>query len=161
MARVLLLIALCVLPALVTATRPNKNPFLVQGRVYCDTCRAGFETPKTTYMAGASVRVECKNRRTGELVYTRDGETDSTGTYKITVNEDHEDQVCDCMLVRSSQPDCAKMSMGRERARVILTNFNGIASNNRYANAMGFEKDEPESGCAEVLKLYQDAEEDV
>jgi hypothetical protein len=26
--------------------------YLVQGRVYCDTCRAGFETNATEYMKG-------------------------------------------------------------------------------------------------------------
>ena len=26
--------------------------FVVQGRVFCDTCRAGFETPATTYIEG-------------------------------------------------------------------------------------------------------------
>jgi len=52
MARVFMLLALCVLPALVSAARPGRNPFSVQGLVYCDTCLAGFETPKTTYIAG-------------------------------------------------------------------------------------------------------------
>ena len=52
MAKILLLIALCVLPALVSATRMVKNPLMVQGHVYCDRCRAGFETPKARSMAG-------------------------------------------------------------------------------------------------------------
>jgi hypothetical protein len=52
MARVLFLLALCVLPALVRAARPARNPFVVQGSVYCDTCLAGFETSKTTNIAG-------------------------------------------------------------------------------------------------------------
>ena len=52
MARMLLLLALCVLPALVRAARPARNPFVVQGSVYCDTCLAGFETSKTTNIAG-------------------------------------------------------------------------------------------------------------
>lgn len=48
---VLVLLALCVLPALVSAKIVGK-PFHVQGRVYCDTCRCGFETSATTYIAG-------------------------------------------------------------------------------------------------------------
>ncbi|KAJ4701295.1 Pollen-specific protein [Melia azedarach] len=106
MARTLLLIALCILPALVSASRPTRNPFVVQGRVYCDTCRAGFETPATTYIAGAKVKVECKDRKTAELLYSKEGKTDSTGTYKIFVTEDHEDQFCDAILVSSPQTDC-------------------------------------------------------
>ncbi|KAK6277434.1 hypothetical protein POUND7_017757 [Theobroma cacao] len=159
MAKVLLLIALCVLPALVSATRMVKNPLVVQGQVYCDRCRAGFETPKTRNMAGAKVKVECSDRKTGQVVYKKEGYTDSTGHYKVVVSEDHLDEICDAILVKSSQPDCAKMSPGRERARVILTNFNGVASNTRFANAMGFMADEADAGCAEIMKLYQ--EEDV
>lgn len=61
MARTLLLIALCVLPALVSAVRPNTKPFSVEGRVYCDTCQAGFETPATTYIAGNSLTFTSPN----------------------------------------------------------------------------------------------------
>lgn len=36
----------------VAAERPS---FTVEGRVYCDTCRTGFETPLTTYIAGKHI----------------------------------------------------------------------------------------------------------
>ncbi|KAE8666491.1 putative phosphoglycerate mutase [Hibiscus syriacus] len=156
MAKILLFIALCVIPSLVSSTRMVKSPLVVQGQVYCDYCRAGFETPKTRNMAGAKVKVVCSDRKTGEVVYEREGYTDSTGQYKISVSEDHLDEVCDAVLVKSSQPGCGEMTPGRERARVILTNFNGIASNTRFANAMGFMADEAEAGCAEVMKLFQE-----
>ncbi|XP_038718602.1 protein DOWNSTREAM OF FLC-like [Tripterygium wilfordii] len=156
MARALLLFALFVLPALVTAARPTRNPFAVEGCVYCDTCRAGFETPKTTYIAGATVRVECKDRKSLDLVYSKQGKTDSTGTYKIFVTEDHADQICDAMVVHSPQHDCKTPAAGRDRARVVLTRNNGIASDNRFANAMGFVKDEAVSGCTELLQQYQE-----
>ncbi|KAE8077348.1 hypothetical protein FH972_015920 [Carpinus fangiana] len=161
MARRVLLVALCVLlPALmVSASRPVSNPFVVKGRVYCDTCRAGFETSATTYIAGARVKVECKNRNTMQLIYSKEATTDSYGTYNMFINEDHEDQLCDAMLVSSPQHDCAAMSPGREQTRVILTRYNGIASDNRFANAMGFMKDEALSGCAEILKQYQESDE--
>lgn len=51
MGKILILMALCILPALVSA-RPLRSNFIVQGRVYCDTCRAGFETTASTYMHG-------------------------------------------------------------------------------------------------------------
>ncbi|XVE60456.1 hypothetical protein DITRI_Ditri05aG0130000 [Diplodiscus trichospermus] len=159
MAKILLLFALCVLPALVSATRMVKNPLVVRGHVYCDRCRAGFETPKARSMAGAKVKVECSDRKSGQVVYKREGHTDSTGEYKIVVTEDHLDQICDAVLLKSSQPECATMSPGRERARVILTNYNGIASTTRYANAMGFMANEAEAGCTEMMKLYQEEEE--
>ncbi|KDP32694.1 hypothetical protein JCGZ_11986 [Jatropha curcas] len=159
MARLVLLLALCVLPAIVSAARPARNPFEVEGRVYCDTCRAGFETPKTTYIAGAKVRLECKDRKSMELVYSKEGTTDSTGTYKIYVDDDHADQLCDAVLVSSPKKDCRSPSSGRDRARVILTSYNGIASNKRFANAIGFEKDDIESGCTELLRQYQEYED--
>lgn len=50
--RVALVLFMCVLPAMVAAIRPAKSPFCVKGRVFCDPCRAGFETSATTYIAG-------------------------------------------------------------------------------------------------------------
>ncbi|GMI89626.1 hypothetical protein like AT4G08685 [Hibiscus trionum] len=161
MAKVLLLVALFVLPALVSATRMVKNPLMVQGHVYCERCRAGFETPKSQCVPDATVKVVCRDRKTDQVVYEREGYTDKAGNYQIPVHEDHWDQICDAVLMKSSQLDCATMTPGRERARVILTNYNGIASTTRYANAMGFMADEPEAGCAEIMKMHQENEEGV
>ncbi|KAJ8771631.1 hypothetical protein K2173_026808 [Erythroxylum novogranatense] len=159
MARVLLfVIALCVLPVVLTAARPGRVPFRLQGRVYCDACRAGFETPKATGIAGAAVKVECRARKTMELVYSKEATTDSKGSYSVGVDEDHGDQVCDVLLVSSPRADCSTPSLGRDRARVVLTRSNGIASDDRFANAMGFMKDQPESGCTQILKQYQEYE---
>ncbi|RVW56255.1 Protein downstream of FLC [Vitis vinifera] len=218
MGRLMLLVALCVLPALVSAGRPVSQPFVLQGRVYCDTCRAGFETSATTYIAdmrfvhlcgvasdvrrgeeswgvdkgvmwrialyandmgcilmtcmglnilkinygnlpSAKVRVECKDRNSMQLLYSIEGITDSTGTYKIMVTEDREDQLCDAVLVSSPQSDCASVDPGRDRAAVILTRYNGIVSDNRYANSMGFLKDHPMSECTQLLQQYQEFED--
>ncbi|CAN8246852.1 unnamed protein product [Cochlearia groenlandica] len=155
---VLLVVALCFLPVLSMAARPNKNPFVVRGRVYCDTCLAGFETPASSYISGAVVRLECKDRRTMELTYTHDAKTDKKGSYKILVSEDHEDQFCDTVLISSSQLRCSNVSPGHGRARVSLTRFNGIASDDRFANNMGFLRDAALPGCAEIMKLYQETE---
>ncbi|KAL6984195.1 hypothetical protein U1Q18_017572 [Sarracenia purpurea var. burkii] len=108
-----------------------------------------------TYQTGAKVRVECKDRETQTLLYSIDTTTDSTGTYKLAVKEDHEDQLCDAVLVSSPQSDCASADPGRDRARVILTRNNGIVSNNRFANAMGFMRDQPLSGCQQLLLQYE------
>ncbi|OIV96708.1 hypothetical protein TanjilG_09250 [Lupinus angustifolius] len=154
--RVALVLFMCVLPAMIAAIRPEKNPFSVKGRVFCDPCRATFETSATTYIAGAEVILQCTDRATNEVVYTKKGITDSTGTYIITVNEDHKDQVCNAKLVNSNHPTCNEAAPGRDAARVILTGYNGIASNNRFANAMGYMTREVASGCADVLKQYQE-----
>ncbi|XAR48579.1 hypothetical protein NMG60_11031451 [Bertholletia excelsa] len=151
MARTMLLLALCVLPALVSATRPLAEPFILEGKVYCDTCRLGYETSATTPIHGAKVRVVCKPRNSDKILYEKEATTDETGTYTMNVNEDHEDQICDAELLSSPQTDCATPDAGRDRARVILTKNNGICSNKRYANAMGFMRDHPMSGCKQVL----------
>lgn len=103
--------------------------------------------------------MECKDRKTLDLVYSKEGTTDSTGTYAITVDEDHKDQFCDSVLVSSPHLDCRSPSSGRDRARVILTSANGLASTTRYANAMGFMKDTPMSGCTELLRSYLEYED--
>lgn len=35
-----------------TAVATSAPDYLIQGRVYCDTCRAGFETNVTEYVKG-------------------------------------------------------------------------------------------------------------
>jgi hypothetical protein len=162
MAKLTFAFALCVLfsAAIVSAGRPNRIPLAIRGRVYCDTCKAGFETSATTYIKDARVRVECKDRKTLVLLYSKEATTDHSGTYEILVDDDHEDQMCDCLLVHSPQNDCSKLAPGRDRARVVLTRYNGIVSDTRFANAMGFVKDEADAGCTQVLKQYQEADEE-
>ncbi|KAE8787189.1 pollen-specific protein C13 [Hordeum vulgare] len=55
-ASLLLAAVLCALAASsATASRGlhlHPTQFVVRGRVWCDTCRAGFETPASTFIAG-------------------------------------------------------------------------------------------------------------
>ncbi|ESW08219.1 hypothetical protein PHAVU_009G028900 [Phaseolus vulgaris] len=155
-ARVVLLLAMCVLPAMVAAIRPVNREFSVKGRVYCDRCRAGFETSATTYIAGAEVMAQCKSRTTNEVVFTQNAITDSSGTYTLHVKKDHNDEICSVKILSSPHPECTVVTPGRDEALVILTRYNGIASDDRYANAMGFMSREVAAGCAEVLKQYQE-----
>ncbi|KAJ8628636.1 hypothetical protein MRB53_021959 [Persea americana] len=155
MARFFVLMALFVLPALVIA-RPMKSSFIVQGRVYCDTCRAGFQTSASTYIPGARVRLECRERESMEMTYSIDGMTDQMGTYKIPVPDDHENEICEMVLVSSPQMECATVVHHADRARVALTRNNGIVSDTRYANNLGFLKDAPMVGCSQLLKKYQE-----
>ncbi|GJX03119.1 pollen-specific protein C13-like protein [Tanacetum coccineum] len=160
MAKLVLLLALCVvaLPMLISASRPMSRPFRLTGRVYCDTCRAGFETSATTYIPRATVRVECKDKDQ-KIIYTKDGTTDATGTYHILINEDHREETCDVALVSSPLDDCKTADPGRDRARVALTSYNGIVSDTRFANAMGFMKDDIMSGCTTLLQSLMEEED--
>ncbi|CAL9073319.1 unnamed protein product [Musa textilis] len=151
----------CVLPSLTVAARnvaAGKQGFVVQGRVFCDTCGAGFETPVSTYTAGAKVRIECRSKATGAKTCKVEGTTDHTGTYNILVADEHEHEICESVLVSSPESRCKTPLQGRERARVFLSRNNGIASDTRYANSLGFQKDTPMSVCAELLKTYEQYE---
>ncbi|KAK8624191.1 hypothetical protein V6N13_065544 [Hibiscus sabdariffa] len=81
MTKVLLFVALCVLPALVSATRMVKNPLMVQGHVYCERCRAGFETPKSRCVPDAKVKVVCHDSKIVQVIYEREGYTDKAENY--------------------------------------------------------------------------------
>ena len=155
-----LALALCVfLPAVVTAGRPMSNPFFIRGCVYCDSCRAGYEIPGfTTPIAGACVRIECKSRETFELTYQKEGHTDSEGNYEITVDDDHGDEICDVVLVSSPQSDCASAHPGSTSSRVPITRSNGIIPPFRFANNLGFLRDQSVPGCAQILKQYQESD---
>ena len=162
----LLAAALCVLAAASPASasrdlRPRRAGFVVRGSVWCDTCRAGFETPASTHIAGAKVRVQCKSKSTGANTCSFEGHTDHTGTYNILVDGEHEHELCESVLVSSPDMGCAKIVAGRERAPVFLTNNNGVASNVRLANALGFEKDIPLASCTQILKMYEEVDDRV
>ncbi|XP_010521200.1 PREDICTED: major pollen allergen Lol p 11 [Tarenaya hassleriana] len=164
MAKLAMLMVLCVMPALSMAARLPKvdgNTMVVEGRTYCDPCLAGFETSASYFIPGATVKLECKDRKTMKVMHTEETTTDNGGSYKFFVHEDHKDQMCDVKLVKSPDTNCPRISPGREQSRVILNHNNGIASQNRYANNMGFEKEAPDAFCAELLKQYQDLNEDI
>ncbi|XP_078448490.1 pollen-specific protein C13-like [Wolffia australiana] len=147
-----LLAAVC---AAVWLPAAEAQSFVVEGRVYCDTCRAGFETTATTYLTGARVRLECKHQDSQELVHTVEGETDETGTYHLSVADDHEDEICEVVLVKSPASECAEIKEGRERAPILLAHNSGLATNVRLANSLGFLREEPLSSCGTILAQYQ------
>ncbi|XXG46960.1 hypothetical protein AAC387_Pa02g1683 [Persea americana] len=108
------------------------------------------------WCAGARVRLECRERESMEKTYRIDGMTDRTGTYKIPVPDDHENEICEMVLVSSPQMECATAVHHADRARVALTRNNGIVSDTQYANNLGFLKDAPMVGCSQLLKKYQE-----
>lgn len=105
-------------------------------------------------LSGARVRIECKDRNSLNLKYSIDGVTDSTGTYNIHVDGDHEDQICYAKLIGSPLANCKTADPGRARSQVILTRSNGAISYLHFANALGFLKDQPLAFCPELLKKY-------
>ncbi|GMY37535.1 Pollen allergen Ole e 1 family [Fagus crenata] len=150
---IILASALCFLSLLGFAVCENR--FFVEGKVYCDTCRAQFVTKVSEYMQGAKVKIECRDREGGSVTYSSDAETDASGTYRLPVDGDHEEEICEVVLVKSSNPDCSEVSKDpflKKSARVSLTKNNGITTPVRLANPLGFLKKEPLASCPEVLR---------
>ncbi|OWM89388.1 olee1-like protein [Punica granatum] len=151
---VLLASSVCFLSLLVGTTLADSR-FFVEGKVYCDTCRTQFETRVSEYMEGAKVRLECRDREGGSLTYSVDGTTSANGTYHLPVDGEHEEEICEIVLVKSSMEGCDEVSQDtylRKSAKINLTSNNGISSPVRIANPLGFMKKDPLSECAEVLR---------
>uniref|UniRef100_A0A803ME28 Uncharacterized protein n=1 Tax=Chenopodium quinoa TaxID=63459 RepID=A0A803ME28_CHEQI len=148
MAKIVSVIALlCVLPAIAFAARPEKSPFCVRGRVYCDPY--------------VKVKLECRHRHTQEVLYKAEATTDASGSYKIFVANDQKDNVCDTMLVSSPHANCKLADPGRDRSRVSLTSNSGEVSNERFANNLGFTVEEPMSFCSQLMQQYELTEDEV
>ncbi|CAM0904825.1 unnamed protein product [Alopecurus aequalis] len=159
--RVLSVIATVVLFALADTALATKAPdYVVQGRVYCDTCRAGFETNVTEYIKGAKVKLECRHFGTNALERSIDGVTDETGTYKIELKDSHVEDICEVVLVQSPLADCHEIENHRDRAPVLLTRNVGIRDSLRLANPLGYLKDAPLPVCSDLLKTFDLADDD-
>lgn len=107
------------------------------------------------WFAGATVRLECKEREGGRVTFSKEAETNENGSYRISVEGDHEEEICEVVLVKSGDPNCSEIH--REayhdmNARVSLTKNNGIASDVREANPLGFLRKEKLDVCSEVLR---------
>lgn len=106
--------------------------------------------------AGATVRLECRDREGGHITYSSEATTDANGAYRIAVDGDREEEVCEVGLLKSSDPDCNELSkdpFNKKGARVSLTKNNGMSNPVRLANPLGFLKKQPVSDeCAGVLR---------
>ncbi|WVZ97081.1 hypothetical protein U9M48_042642 [Paspalum notatum var. saurae] len=147
------------------ASAPGGHPptFTVTGRVYCDNCRAGFETNVSHNIAGAKVQMECRHFETQELHHKAEATTDAGGWYRLEVQDDHQEEICEVMVIKSPEADCAEIERFRDRSRIPLTRNNGIEQRGiRYANPIAFFRKEPLKNCGEILRkydLYDDSSE--
>ncbi|XP_022150837.1 olee1-like protein [Momordica charantia] len=149
----ILVSALC-LVSLLSAVSCEKDKFFVEGKVYCDTCRIQFFTKVSKFLEGATVKLECKDREGGSVTLSKEGVTDKTGKYSIEADGDHEEEVCEVALVKSTDPDCNEKSEEGygHKARVSITGNVGIIDPVRHANPLGFMKKEKLPECKEVLR---------
>ncbi|KAL2340564.1 hypothetical protein Fmac_008504 [Flemingia macrophylla] len=151
---IVLVSALCFLSFLGLACAKDK--FFVEGTVYCDTCRIQFLTKLSELLEGATVRVECSQVDNAKNVtFSKEAVTDASGTYKVEVDGDHEEDTCEVVLLKSPRKDCSEVdteSHLQQAARVSITKNNGIVSPVRQANPLGFLKKDSLPDCADLLK---------
>ena len=99
--------------------------------------------------------IECRDRESGSVTHNGTAVTDVSGSYKLAVEEEHEEDICAVSLIKSANADCSEVSKDpfiKKSARISLTSNNGIASPVRLANPLGFMKKVALPQCAEVLK---------
>lgn len=151
---IILASALCFVSFLGSACARDR--FFVEGAVYCDTCRVQFLTKLSEFLEGATVRVECKQvDNFKNVTFSKEIVTDATGSYKVEVDGDHEEDLCEVVLVKSPRSDCAEVdreSHLQQAARISITKNNGIVSPIRQANPLGFLKKDRLPGCLDLLK---------
>ncbi|XVF88023.1 hypothetical protein PTKIN_Ptkin19aG0016100 [Pterospermum kingtungense] len=147
----LISLAIC-LSSLLGLAYAAGDTFFVEGKVYCDTCRVEFETRISEPIKGATVKLECRNRTTESITYSREAVANEAGKYSIPVEGDHEEEICEVIVVKSTRDDCNEPMEAWSRARVVLTSKDGVVQPVRYANGIGYMKKEAVSGCAEVLR---------
>lgn len=101
------------------------------------------------------MKLECKDRESQSVTYSKEAETNEHGRYNIQVDSDHEEEDCEVVLVRSPDPECSEISHESHQqvsARISLTNNNGISGPVRIPNPLGFMRKEAAPECPEVLK---------
>lgn len=126
--------------------------FTVTGKVYCDPCRLKFETRISENIAGAVVRLECRNMTSEAVTYTKEAITTANGTYSMAVEGEHEGEICDVTVVKSPREDCKEKAAGLEKSQVVCSDNVGMHSNVRYANPLFFMKEKVAGDCAKVVK---------
>ncbi|KAL6627144.1 hypothetical protein ACP70R_030870 [Stipagrostis hirtigluma subsp. patula] len=150
-----LVVALLAVVAGVASGQAKQGGFTVTGRVYCDPCRAGFETNVSYALSGSQVKVECRPFGGGAETVKAMATTDKEGWYKVEIDQDHQEEICEVVLAKSTDAACSEIEESRDRARVPLTSNNGIKQQGvRYGNPIAFFPKEPRKDCGGILQAY-------
>lgn len=105
---------------------------------------------------GAKVKLECKGRENQTVTLTKEAVTDKSGNYEMVVTGDHEEEVCEIVLVQSPDAECNEVNKEeflRNAAKISLTANDGIVSNEtRTVNPLGFMRKTPLAECPQAFK---------
>ncbi|KAL3503129.1 hypothetical protein ACH5RR_037578 [Cinchona calisaya] len=131
----------------------NAKVFKVEGNVYCDPCRVEFLTSLSTPLKGVTVELACRDRNSILNVTTQaQTETDADGNYVLNIAGDHEEEICEVAALMSPDQKCNIPFDGADKARVLLTENNGVQGTDRYANPLGFQTEYTDDRCKDVLQ---------
>ncbi|XP_027127541.1 anther-specific protein LAT52-like [Coffea eugenioides] len=128
-----------------------QEAFTVKGRVYCDPCRVEFQTSLSKSIEGAEVELQCRVRENGTVTVSQKATTDANGNYELTVQGDHEEEICDVASVSSPSQEC-NVPFGENKARILLTQNNGVQGTDRFANPLGYKTTEANPDCKAILQ---------
>ncbi|CAL1386326.1 unnamed protein product [Linum trigynum] len=151
-AAAVLLSAAVFLLASAAAVVDAQDKMFVEGKVYCDPCRVEFPTKISTMIAGARVNLQCRCRDNNTMTYMVEGDTDKTGTYRLPVEADHEEDICEVKLLRSPLDNCKDKFHFIDRARVLLTDNMGVVQATRYANPIGYMTSTTDPRCEKLME---------
>ena len=99
--------------------------------------------------------MECRHFETQKLHDKAEATTDAGGWYRMDIGDDHQDEICEVMLLKSPEADCAEVERFRDRSRVPLTKNNGMEMGGvRYANPIAFFRKDPLADCGDILEKY-------
>lgn len=104
---------------------------------------------------GATVKLQCRGNDEGNITYTVTGKTNEKGVYRLFVEGDHEDEICEIKLISSTIKDCDEIpdeGWAKQSSRITITKNNGMHGDVRTANALGFFKKEALPECVELYK---------
>ncbi|MED6148687.1 hypothetical protein PIB30_055221 [Stylosanthes scabra] len=139
--------------ATATSTTPNKNYFVVQGKIYCDPCRVEFETRLSHPLSDIKVTLECKRIDDEKnITYTVETTTDKQGYYDLPVYGDHQDEICQVKTERSTHPKCKEPMKHLDTDRIMLTKNDGVSSAKRFVNPLGFMTRNIDARCVQIAQ---------
>ncbi|MCD9643539.1 Anther-specific protein lat52 [Datura stramonium] len=151
---IVLLSALCVL-AIANFAAADFEVFDVEGKVFCDTCRLGFVTSLSDTIEGATVRLACRDIVTNNVTFSTEGKTDNAGKYTLTVEGDHENDICEVSLVNSPREDCKEIVPEFITNRIVCSKNVGMHNAVRFVNPLFFRKSKPIDGCKELIEQME------
>lgn len=92
----------------------------------------------------------CKKEEGNNVTYVKESTTDKNGIYKINVDGEHEEEVCEVSTNSNGKGECS-LPMANKSDRIGLTKNMGVSSLVRFVNPLGFMSKSIDSQCGSVI----------